>query len=164
MKRFIEGECRAQSTLLPERLDDWIAEDNPVRAVDAFVDALDLAKLGFEGAEPAATGRPAYHPGTLLKIYIYGYLNRLPSSRRLETEAQRNLELIWLTGRLAPDFKTIADFRRDNGEAIRKVCKEFVLLCRRMKLFTDGIVAIDGSKFKAVNNRDKNFTDRKLQA
>ena len=119
MKRFIEGESRAQATLFPERLDDWIAEDNPVRAVDAFVDELDLAKLGFEGAEPAATGRPAYHPGTLLKIYIYGYLNRLPSSRRLERETQRNLELIWLTGRLAPDFKTIADFRRDNGPAIR---------------------------------------------
>ena len=120
MKRFIEGESRAQATLFPERLDDWIAEDNPVRAVDAFVDELDLAKLGFEGAEPASTGRPAYHPGTLLKIYIYGYLNRLPSSRRLERETQRNLELIWLTGRLAPDFKTIADFRRDNGPGIRQ--------------------------------------------
>ena len=130
MKRFIEGECRAQSTLLPERLDDWIAEDNPVRAVDAFVDELDLAKLGFEGAEPATTGRPAYHPGTLLKIYVYGYLNRLPSSRRLEREAQRNLELIWLTGRLAPDFKTIADFRRDNGPGIRQACRQFVQLCR----------------------------------
>jgi transposase len=129
-----------------------------------FVDELDLRKLGFERADPAATGRPGYSPATLLKIYVYGYLNRVQSSRRLETEAQRNLELIWLTGRLAPDFKTIADFRRDNGEAIRKVCKEFVLLCRRLKLFTDGIVAIDGSKFKAVNNRDKNFTDRKLQA
>ncbi len=164
MKRFIEGECREQSTLLPERLDDWIAEDNPVRAVDAFVDELDLAKLGFEGAEPAATGRPAYHPATLLKIYIYGYLNRLPSSRRLERESQRNLELIWLTGRLTPDFKTIADFRRDNGPAIRLACRQFVLLCRELGLFEQALVAIDGSKFKAVNNRDKNFTPHKLKA
>jgi len=164
MGRYVEGQDRTQSVLFPERLDDWIHEDSTVRVIDVFVDELDLRKLGFERAEPASTGRPAYSPATLLKIYIYGYLNRVQSSRRLETEAQRNLELIWLTGRLAPDFKTIADFRRDNGEAIRRVCKEFVLLCRRMKLFTDGIVAIDGSKFKAVNNRDKNFTDRKLQA
>jgi transposase len=164
MKRFIEGESRTQATLFPERLDDWIAEDNPVRAVDAFVDELDLAKLGFESAEPAATGRPAYHPGTLLKIYIYGYLNRLQSSRRLERETQRNLELIWLTGRLAPDFKTIADFRRDNGAGIRQACRQFVLLCRDIGLFTEALVAIDGSKFKAVNNRDKNFTPHKLKA
>ena len=156
MKRFIEGECRAQSTLLPERLDDWVAEDNPVRAVDAFVDELDLTKLGFEGAEPAATGRPAYHPATLLKIYVYGYLNRLPSSRRLERESQRNLELIWLTGRLAPDFKTIADFRRDNGPGIRQACRQFVQLCREIGLFEQALVAIDGSKFKAVKNRDRN--------
>ena len=164
MGRYVEGQDRTQSVLFPERLDDWIHEDSTVRVIDIFVDELDLRKLGFERADPASTGRPGYNPATLLKIYVYGYLNRVQSSRRLETEAQRNLELIWLTGRLAPDFKTIADFRRDNGEAIRKVCKEFVLLCRRMKLFTDGIVAIDGSKFKAVNNRDKNFTDRKLQA
>ena len=164
MKRFIESESRTQATLFPERLDDWIAEDNPVRAVDAFVDELDLAKLGFEGAEPAATGRPAYHPGTLLKIYVYGYLNRLPSSRRLEREAQRNLELIWLTGRLAPDFKTIADFRRDNGPGIRQACRQFVQLCREIGLFEQALVAIDGSKFKAVNNRDKNFTPHKLKA
>ncbi|MBS0435759.1 IS1182 family transposase [Roseateles sp.] len=164
MKRFIEGEERSQVTLLPECLDDYIAEDNPIRVVDAFVEELQLHKLGFEGAQPAATGRPSYHPAVLLKIYIYGYLNRIQSSRRLEREAQRNVELMWLTGRLAPDFKTIADFRKDHGDAIRKVCREFVLLCRRLKLFTDGIVAIDGSKFKAVNNRDKNFTDRKLQA
>jgi len=157
MKRFIEGECRAQSTLLPERLDDWIAEDNPVRAVDAFVDELDLAKVGFEGAEPAATGRPAYHPATLLKIYVYGYLIRLPSSRRLERETQRNLELIWLTGRLTPDFKTIADFRRDNGPAIRMACRQFVLLCRELGLFEQALVANDGSKFKAVNNRDRSL-------
>jgi transposase len=164
MKRFIEGECRAQATLLPERLDDWIAEDNPVRAVDAFVDELDLAKLGFEGAEPAATGRPAYHPGTLLKIYVYGYLTRIASSRRPERETQRNLELIWLTGRLTPDFKTIADFRRHNGPGIRRACRQFVLLCREIGLFEQALVAIDGSKFKAVNNRDKNFTSRKLKA
>ena len=164
MGRYVEGQDRTQSVLFPERLDDWIHEDSTVRVIDVFVDELDLRKLGFERADPAVTGRPAYSPSTLLKIYVYGYLNRVQSSRRLETEAQRNLELIWLTRRLAPDFKTIADFRRDNGEAIQKVCKEFVLLCRRMKLFTDGIVAIDGSKFKAVNNRDKNFTDRKLQA
>jgi transposase len=164
MKRFIEGECRTQATLFPERLDDWIAEDNPVRAVDAFVEELDLTQIGFENAEPAATGRPAYHPGTLLKIYIYGYLNRVQSSRRLERETQRNLELIWLTGRLAPDFKTIADFRRDNGPGIRQACRQFVLLCREIGLFTAALVAIDGSKFKAVNNRDKNFTPHKLKA
>ena len=163
MKRFIEGEERSQVTLLPECLDDYIAEDNPVRVVDVFVDELKLHGLGFDGAEPAATGRPSYHPAVLLKIYIYGYLNQVQSSRRLEREAQRNVELMWLTGRLAPDFKTIADFRKDHGDAIRKVCREFVLLCRRLKLFSDGVVAIDGSKFKAVNNRDKNFSSRKIQ-
>lgn len=164
MKRFIEGECRTQAALFPERLDDWIEEENPVRAIDAFVGELDFATLGFEGAEPALTGRPAYHPATLLKIYIYGYLNRLQSSRRLEREAQRNVELMWLAERLTPDFKTIADFRRDNGAAIRQVCVQFVRLCRQLRLFTNALVAIDGSKFKAVNNRDKNFTPRKLEA
>ena len=164
MKRYVEGENRSQSTLFPESLEDYIAEDNPVRVVDVFVDELDLKGMGFEGAEPEATGRPAYHPGTLLKIYIYGYLNRLQSSRRLERETQRNVELIWLTGRLSPDFKTIADFRKDNGKAIRRVCREFVLLCRNMDLFTDALVAIDGSKFKAVNGRDRNFTNHKLAA
>jgi transposase len=164
MKRYVEGEDRSQATLFPERLDDYIAEDNPVRVIDVFIDELDLHKLGFEGMEPEATGRPAYHPGTLLKIYVYGYLNRIQSSRRLEREAQRNVELIWLTGRLMPDFKTIADFRKDNGKAIRSVCREFVVLCRSLDLFSEAIVAIDGSKFKAVNNRDKNFTDRKLKA
>lgn len=163
MKRYVEAENRSQSTLFPERLDDYITEDNPVRVIDAFVDEVDLAKLGFNGVEPAATGRPAYHPSTLLKIYIYGYLNRIQSSRRLERETQRNIELIWLTGRLMPDFKTIADFRKDNGEAIRRVCRQFVALCRQMNLFSETIVAIDGSKFKAVNNRDKNFTGRKLK-
>lgn len=164
MGRYIEGQERTQGTLFPERLDDWIDEDNPVRAVDVFVDALDLKDLGFDRAAPAETGRPGYQPGTLLKIYIYGYLNRIQSSRRLEREAQRNLELIWLTGRLMPDFKTIADFRSSNGKAIRQTCKEFVLLCQGLGLFEAGAVAIDGSKFKAVNNRDKNFTQRKLQA
>jgi transposase len=162
MSRFIEGEDRNQATLLPEYLDEYIAEDNPVRAVDAFVEELDLKQLGFAGADPAATGRPAYHPAVLLKIYIYGYLNRIASSRRLEREAQRNVELMWLTGRLAPDFKTIADFRRDNGEGIRNVCRRFVQLCRDLKLFTQAIVAIDSSKFKAVNSRDRNFTPGKV--
>jgi transposase len=164
MKRYVEGENRSQSTLFPESLDDYIAEDNPVRVVDVFVDELDLKEMGFDGVEPEATGRPAYHPGTLLKIYIYGYLNRIQSSRRLERESQRNVELIWLTGRLSPDFKTIADFRKDNGKAIRRVCREFVLLCRNMDLFTQALVAIDGSKFKAVNGRDRDFTKHKLKA
>ena len=164
MKRFIEGESRSQSTMFPEYLEDYVAADNPVRVIDVFVDELDLAKLGFDGVLPEITGRPAYHPSTLLKIYIYGYLNRLQSSRRLERESQRNIELMWLVNRLTPDFKTIADFRKDNGAGIRRVCREFVLLCRKLKLFSDVMVAIDGSKFKAVNNRDKNFTDRKLAA
>jgi transposase len=153
MTRFVVGDDRSQSTLFPERLEDYLGEDNPVRAIDVFVDELDLAKLGFGGVEPEATGRPAYHPATLLKIYVYGYLNRVQSSRRLERECQRNIELVWLTGRLMPDFKTIADFRKDNGEAIRKVCREFVVLCRRLELFGEASVAIDGSKFKAVNTR-----------
>jgi len=163
MKRFIEGADRSQSTLLPECLDDWVDESNPVRAVDAFVDALDLAELGFDDVEPAATGRPGYHPSALLKLYIYGYLNRVQSSRRLESEARRNLEVIWLIQRLAPDDKTICDFRKDNGRAIKKVCAQFVELCRRMGLLTKASVAIDGSKFKAVNNRDKNFTKAKVE-
>jgi len=163
MKRFIQGECRTQSTLLPELLDDYIADTNPVRVVDVFVDELDLGELGFGGVEPAVTGRPAYHPASLLKIYIYGYLNRIQSSRRLEKEAQRNVELMWLTGRLMPDFKTIADFRKDNGKAIRSVCRQFVVLCQQLGLFSEALVCIDGSKFKAVNNRDRNFTSAKLQ-
>jgi transposase len=163
MKRFVEGADRGQSTLLPECLDDWIDEDNPVRVIDAFVDALDLADLGFAGVEPAATGRPAFHPCVLLKLYIYGYLNRVQSSRRLEREAGRNLELLWLLGRLVPDHKTIADFRKDNGDALRRVCAQFVELCRTMGLLATASVAIDGSKFKAVNNRDKNFTKGKVE-
>jgi transposase len=163
MPRFIEGDERTQSVLFPDRLDDWVAQDNPVRVIETFVEELDLSGLGFERATPAATGRPGYHPGTLLKIYVYGYLNRIQSSRRLEKEAQRNVELIWLTGRLMPDFKTIADFRKDNGAAIRRVCAQFIVLCRRLNLFTEAMVAIDGSKFKAVNARDKNFTKHKIK-
>jgi transposase len=163
MKRFIEGQDRSQVTLLPECLDDYIGENNPVRVVDAFVDELDLEALGFEGASAAATGRPSYHPAILLKIYVYGYLNRIQSSRRLEREAQRNVELMWLTGRLAPDFKTIADFRHDNGIGILNVCRRFVELCRELKLFSQAVVAVDGSKFKAVNARDRNFTPGKVQ-
>ena len=162
MSGFIEGEDRHQATLFPERLDDYIAEDSAVRVIDVFIDDLDLSGLGFR-TEPSQTGRPAYHPATLLKLYVYGYLNRVQSSRRLEREAQRNVELMWLTGRLAPDFKTIADFRRHNGEAIRLVCREFVMLCRKLNLFADAFVAIDGSKFKAVNNRDRNFTKAKMK-
>ncbi|MGH8306767.1 MAG: IS1182 family transposase [Gammaproteobacteria bacterium] len=162
MKRFITSEDRSQTLLFPERLDDYIDEENPVRVVEVFVEELDLAALGFDGAMPADTGRPAYHPGVLLKLYIYGYLNRIASSRRLERESQRNLELVWLLSRLMPDFKTIADFRKDNGAAIRRVCAQFVLLCRRLSLFSEAMVAIDGSKFKAVNNRDRNFTRHKL--
>ena len=163
MARFVVGDDRSQSTLFPERLDDYLGEDNPVRAIDVFVDELDLARLGFGGVEPEATGRPAYHPATLLKIYVYGYLNRVQSSHRLERECQRNIELLWLTGRLMPDFKTIADFRKDNGEATRRVCREFVMLCRRLELFSAASVAIDGSKFKAVNTRDRNFTQAKME-
>ena len=162
MKRFIEGTDRGQSTLFPECLEDWIDENNPVRVIDVFVDELDLADLGFDGVAPEVTGRPAYHPSVLLKLYIYGYLNRVQSSRRLEREAGRNVEAMWLTGRLVPDHKTIADFRKDSGGAIRQVCARFVALCRAMGLLTEPSVAIDGSKFKAVNNRDRNFTRAKM--
>ena len=163
MKRFVEGEDRSQSTLFPERLDDYVCEDNPVRVVDVFVDELDLGGLGFSRVEPLATGRPSYHPSILLKLYIYGYLNQVQSSRRLEREAGRNVEVMWLMGRLVPDHKTIANFRKDNGSAIRKVCAQFVGLCRQLNLFVDASVAIDGSKFKAVNTRDKNFTNGKVK-
>jgi transposase len=162
MKRFVEGDDRKQVSLLPECVDDYIGQDNPVRVIDVFVDELKLEDLGFNGMVPALTGRPSYHPGVMLKIYIYGYLNRVPSSRRLERECKRNVELMWLTGRLAPDFKTIADFRRDNGVAIRNVCRRFVELCRGLKLLSSDVVAIDGSKFKAVNSRDKNYTAGKI--
>jgi transposase len=158
MKRFIEGEYRGQGTLLPELLDDYVAENNPVRVVDVFVDQLDLGELGFDGVPPAKTARPACHPAVLLKLYLYGYLNRIQSSRRLERAVQRNVELMWLTQRLTPDFKTIAHFRKDNGKAIRHVCRQFVVLCQQLDLFADAVVAIDGSKFKAVHRSDRNFT------
>ena len=161
MKRFIEGDDREQGILFPDHLEDFVGEDNPVRAVDAFVDALTLVDIGFSDA--AATGRPGYHPAVLLKIYVYGYLNRIQSRRRLELEAGRNVEMMWLTGRLAPDFKTIADFRRDKSKGIRKVCSQFVMLCRQVGLLNGDGVAIDGSKFKAVNNRDKNVTTAKVK-
>ena len=162
MSGFIEGEDRYQATLFPESLDEYIAEDSAVRVIDVFIDDLDISGLGFK-AGPNVTGRPGYDPKTMLKLYVYGYLNRVQSSRRLEREAQRNVELMWLTGRLAPDFKTIADFRKDNGDAIRLVCREFVMLCRKLNLFTDAFVAIDGSKFKAVNSRDRNFSKAKMK-
>jgi len=163
MKRFVEGLDRGQETLFPETLDDFVEEENPVRVVEAFVEGLDLGTLGFIGVDPKATGRPSYHPSVLLKLYIYGYLNRVQSSRRLEREASRNVEVMWLTGRLVPDHKTIADFRKDNGPAIRKVCARFVTLCRQLGLLAKASVAIDGSKFKAVNNRDRNFTAAKMK-
>src|SRR5215475_7806621 len=163
MRRFVEGIDRGQATLFPECLDDWIDEDNPVRVIDAFVEKLDLSRMGFDGVAPEATGRPSYHPAVLLKLYIYGYLNRVQSSRRLEREAGRNVEVMWLTSRLVPDHKTIADFRKDSGAAIKQVCVQFVELCRQMGLLTKASVAIDGSKFKAVNTRDKNFTRGKVE-
>src|SRR3977135_2884027 len=163
MKRFVEGLDRGQRTLFPECLEDWICEDNPVRVIDVFVDGLDLDELRFSGVDPEATGRPSYHPSMLLKLYIYGYLNRVQSSRRLEREAGRNVEVMWLTGRLVPDHKTIANFRKDNGTAIRKVCARFIALCRTIGLLTQRSVAMAGSTFKAVNNRDKNFTRAKME-
>ena len=162
MSGFIEGENRYQSTLFPERIDDYVEEDSAARVIDVFVDRLDLSGLGFK-TDPADTGRPGYNPTTMLKIFAYGYMNKVQSSRRLEAEARRNVELMWLTGRLAPDFKTIADFRKDNGDAIRLVCREFVMLCRKLNLFANAFVAIDGAKFKAVNTRDKNYTKAKLK-
>src|SRR5271166_5833944 len=162
MSGFICGADRSQGTMFPAQLEGYVAEDNPVRVIDFFVDQLDLRGLGFSGVDPKETGRPAYHPAVLLKIYVYGYLNRLQSSRRLEQECQRNVEVMWLTGRLAPDFKTIADFRKDDGPAIRKVCREFIVVCGRAGLLAAKTVAIDGSKFKAVNSRDRNFTKAKI--
>jgi transposase len=163
MAGFVEGADRSQATLLPECLDDWVDESNPVRFIDAFVEALDLRELGFSGLDPAETGRPAYHPAVHLKLYVYGYLNRVHSSRRLEREANRNLEVMWLLQRLAPDFKTVADFRKDNGAAIKQVCARFIEVCRKLGLLNKASIAVDGSKFKAVNNRDRNFTKAKVE-
>ena len=163
MSRFVQSEERTQETFLPCRLEDYVTEENPVRVIDVFVEQLDLDGLGFAGMRPEATGRPAYHPSTMLKIYLYGYLNRVQSSRRLERETQRNVELMWLTGRLTPDFKTIANFRKDNGPAIRAACRQFIVLCRQLNLFSEAVVAVDGSRFKAVNNRDRNYTSAKVQ-
>lgn len=162
MSGFIEGEARTQATLFPEIVDDHITEDNAVRVIDVFIDGIDLSGMGFK-TDPKVTGRPAYHPATMLKLYVYGYLNRIQSTRRLEREAGRNVELMWLLGRLVPDFKTISDFRKNNTKAIRLVCRDFVMVCRKLDLFSDAFVAIDGSKFKAVNNRDRNFTRAKLK-
>ena len=162
MSGFIEGACRTQATLFPEQLDDYLTEENEIRVIDYFIDSLDLSDMGFKTV-PAVTGRPAYHPSTLLKLFVYGYLNRIQSSRRLEREAGRNVELMWLLGRLAPDFKTIADFRRDNGKGIKSTCRALIDVSRQMNMFTDVVVAIDGSKFKAVNSKENNYTPKKLQ-
>src|SRR3954469_24923209 len=152
MRRFVEGVDRGQNTLFPGCLEDWIGEDNPVRVIDVFVDELNLAELGFSGVDPEVTGRPSYHPSVLLKLYIYGYLNRVQSSRRLEREALRNVEVMWLTSRLAPDHKTIADFRKGKVAPSAKSARVLSLSAAPL---TEARVAIDGSKFKAVNNRDK---------
>src|SRR5205807_6710793 len=159
---YIHGVTRNQVILFPESVEYYITEDNPVRFIDGFVSSLDLAGLGFMRAQPAETGRPAYDPGDLLRLYLYGYLNRVRSSRMLERETKVNLEVMWLLGKLSPDFKTIADFRRDNLQAIKQVCKEFTQLCQQLKLFGGELVAIDGSKFKAVNNRRRNFNAARL--
>jgi transposase len=161
---FVQGVDRDQLVMFPESLDEYIGDDNPVRFIDAFVDSLNLQALGFERAVAQETGRPPYHPGDLLKLYVYGYLNHIRSSRKLEKEAKRNVEVMWLLGKLAPDFKTIADFRRDNGLAIREACRQFTLLCRELELFGGELVALDGSKFKSVNSRERNFTKRKLKS
>ena len=163
MRSLLKGRLVGRARGFPDCLEDWIGEDNPVRVIDVFVEELDLGGLGFDGVAAEATGRPSYHPSALLKLYIYGYLNRVQSSRRLEREAGHNVEVMWLLGRLVPDHKTIADFRKDNGSGIRQVCARFVALCRTMGLLTQASVAIDGSKFKAVNNRDRNFTRAKME-
>lgn len=163
MSHHIKGQSRTQATLFPEALDDFVTDENPVRVIDAFVDSIDLASLGFEKVKTKATGRPCYHPSMMLKLYIYGYLNRIQSSRRLEKETHRNVELMWLLERLTPDFKTIADFRKDNSTGIKNTCRQFIQLCREMNMFTNVIIAIDGSKFKAVNNKKKTYTPKKAK-
>src|SRR4029453_11870472 len=159
----IPGHDRSQILLLPVAVDDYVSPDNPVRFLEAFVDGLDLQAAGFARVEPKATGRPGYAPSDLLKLYIYGYLNRVRSSRRLEAECHRNMEVIWLMGCLKPDFKTIADFRCENRAAFKKVFREFVILCRRLDLFGRELLAVDGTRIKAVNNKDQNFTKGSLQ-
>jgi transposase len=161
---YIQGRARNDRTMFPEALDDYVTPDNPVRVIDAFVDMQNLKSLGFERAEPAATGRPGYSPACLLKLYLYGYLNRIRGSRPMEREAGRNIEVLWLTGMLKPDFKTLADFRRDNGKGIQGACREFTLFCARQGLIKGELVAIDGSKFKAVNSAARNFSEAKLTA
>ena len=160
----ISGHDRSQTLLFPESVDDYVDPDNPVRFIDAFVDGLDLTAAGFVGVEPKATGRPGYAPADLLKLYIYGYLNQVRSSRRLEAETCRTIEVIWLLRHLKPDFKTIADFRRDNRAGFKPVFREFVLLCRRLDLFGRELLAVDGTRLKAVNNKDRNFTRASLAA
>tara|TARA_B100000767_G_scaffold175378_1_gene163918 strand:+ start:262 stop:861 length:600 start_codon:yes stop_codon:yes gene_type:complete len=164
MSRHIKGSSRSQATLFPEMLEDFVAKENPVRVIDVFVDGLDLENLGFKGVQFKATGRPGYHPSILLKIYIYGYLNRIQSSRCLERETQRNVELMWLTEHLSPDCKTIADFRKDNHLGIKNACKTFVQMCHKFNMFSEATVAIEGSKFKASNNKDKNYTPSKIKS
>lgn len=159
---YIEGSDRDQQVLFPEVLDEYVGAENPVRFLDAFVASLDLAGLGFQRATPSEIGRPAYHPGDLLRLYLYGYLHRLRSSRKLEQETHRNVELIWLLRRLRPDFKTIADFRRENPQGLKAVCREFTLLCKHLDLFGGELVAIDGSKFRAVNSKQRNSAGRPL--
>jgi transposase len=161
--KHIEGIDRNQITLMPDAIEDYISDDNPVRFLDIYVDHLDLKDLGFPRVEPEARGRPPYHPGDLLRLYLYGYLFAIRSSRALEREANRNLEVIWLLKRLAPDFKTIADFRKDNGQAIHNLCRDFIQFCKREGLFGGELVALDGSKFKASNARDRNFSRAKLK-
>ena len=160
---YIEGQDRKQAVLFPEILEDYISEENPVRFIDVFIEGLDLSEMGFGRAVPKEMGRPPYDPGDLLRLYVYGYLNRTRSSRQLEREAGRNVELMWLMRKLRPDFKTIADFRRDNEQGIKKVCREFTLWCKRLELFGRELVAIDGSKFGAVNNPKRNFSEKKLR-
>ena len=164
MSRHIKGSSRSQATLFPEMLEDFVAKENPVRVIDVFVDGLDLENLGFKGVQFKATGRPGYHPSILLQIYIYGYLNRIQSSRCLERETQRNVELMWLTEHLSPDCKTIADFRKDNHLGIKNACKTFVQMCHKFNMFSEATVAIEGSKFKASNNKDKNYTPSKIKS
>jgi transposase len=163
MSQHIQGQTRTQTTLFPEALDDFVTEDNPVRVIDVFVNEINLDSLGFHRVQAKQTGRPCYNPPTLLKLYIYGYLNRIQSSRRLEKETHRNVELMWLVERFSPDFKTIADFKKDNGKGIKNACRQFVTLCRQMNMFSDGVFAIDGSKFKAVNNKSRNYTPKKVK-